>query len=779
MKKVFRPLVTVISTLFLAFVIVGQSSEVRTDGLKSAVTIRRDARSIPYIEAANDADLYFAQGYTTASDRLWQMDLLRRVARGETAEIFGKQTLEEDKRWRRFGFAKIAEESLAYLQPELRGALDAYARGVNAYISTLDEKTLPLEFKILQYRPREWKPEDTMVIGKILADALSSTWRQDLMLASLKKMPADKYRDLTNRVTPYDVVLFGKDDAEAKTAATAVGLTVSDDLLEAAARDEAVRERSLQRIGFYAEELAASNNWVISGKRTADGKAMLANDPHLLPATPGIWYLTHLSTPTMRVSGVTFPGVPGIVLGHNANIAWGATNVGPDVQDLYEEAFDAEGKYKTASGPQAPKIRKEIINVRTNPLKTETEAVAFEVVETRNGPIVVEEYGKKYSLRWTALDPENNEFEAFFLLNRAASWDTFTKALRTYGGSMQNFVYADVKGNIGWYAAGKVPIRRTGEGDVPYSGSGTDGDWTGYIPFEELPHLYNPTEGFIVTANQRIIGTSYKYPQLGRDAAMPWRARRLYELLKADPKVTLDDARDFQHDAFSIPHNNLAKAIVKASAASAHTLAVLKNWDGRMTPESTGALLANEIRNCVAAWIATDNTPASMAMIRERILDRAVAEDLKRWLPRGFASFGELMMTCDTDTQKSLSDPKRLGPDPAKWTWGAVTKSRFPHPLASVPFIGAQFATPSEPIAGSGQSPNVGSFVSMRHIASPGNWDATRHVIPMGQSGDARSEHYKDQFEAWRSGAPAVFPFSEKAVKEAERSVLKLVPVER
>src|SRR4030095_5755064 len=287
-----RNILFAISTLLSLCVLApGQSSPL--PGLKESVTVRRDSRSIPYVEASNEPDLYFAQGYVTASDRVWRMELLRRVARGETAEIFGKATLEEDKRWRRFGFSAIADESLAYLSPQLRTGIESYARGVNAYIARLDDKTLPIEFRILQYKPREWRAADSIVIGKILADALSSTWRNDLLRASLQKLPNDKLADLTNQVTPYDVVWFGKDGRNAERGtrnldernaergtrnaefpeATAVTQTTD---LPSADKLEELRASSLSRVGMYAEELAASNNWVISGKRTADGKPLLA-----------------------------------------------------------------------------------------------------------------------------------------------------------------------------------------------------------------------------------------------------------------------------------------------------------------------------------------------------------------------------------------------------------------------------------------------------------------------------------------------------------------------
>lgn len=745
-------------------------SKIVIDGLKSEVTIRRDARGIPYIEAKSDADLYFAQGYVTASDRLWQMDLMRRLARGETAEIFGRVSLEEDKRWRRFGFTDIANKSLTELSPELRTALNDYARGVNAYIAALDDKTIPIEFRILQYTPKQWSPTDTIVIGKILADALSTTWQNDLLRGSLKKLSPEKFADLTNWVTPYDVILFGKDLPTKKTVSQS-DPTFDKSVFLAAKNDERLRASSLARIGLYADDLAASNNWVISGKRTADGKPILANDPHLLATAPGIWYMSHLSSPAMRVSGVTFPGVPGIVLGHNEFIAWGATNVGPDVQDVYYETQNAQGEVKTPTGWQKPTVRNEKILVRD---KGETKTVDYDVTETRNGVIITEDAGNKYSLKWTALDPKNNEFEAFFAMNRARNWIEFKNALKTYGGATQNFVYADAKGNIGWYAAGRIPLRRTGDGSIPYDGSTSEGDWTGYIPFDELPNLYNPPNGLIVTANQRIVGTSYKYTQMSTRAAPPWRARRIYDALSSKTKITMDDVRDVQYDTYNIPLANLAKEFIKSGAGSAETSDLFKKWDGKMNADSTAALLADQIMNCVASRMQDDLLGVPPSIVRERVVDWAVREKIARWLPGEFKTYTEFLQSCDSKKRLELSS--KYGSDQSQWFWGKTWQSRFPHPLSVVPLIGSQFAIPVVPLNGSNQTPNVGSNVSMRFIASPGNWDATRQVIPLGESGDPKSPYFKDQFELWRTGNPAIFPFTDQAVNKASTEMVVMSP---
>ena len=766
------PIVTI---FFLVASTLGQNypPESVVTGLKDKVIVRRDDRWIPYIEAKSDADLYFAQGYVTAGDRLWQMDLLRRVVRGETAEVFGRQALEEDKRWRKYGFTQIADATVTAYPPEMRAFLEDYARGVNAYIASLTDETLPIEFKVLQYKPRNWSPADTVLIGKLLAEALSSTYQRDLMRESIKGIDPQKLADLTNPVTPYDIVLFGKDVAAARTDVSRNERLSADSVISASNEDLAIRERSLSRVGLFAEDLAASNNWVISGKRTADGKPLLANDPHLTPSAPGIWYMTHLSSPNVRAAGVTFPGTPGIVLGHNENIAWGATNVGPDVQDLYAETFDGK-RYKTPEGWADAEVRTERIGVRANPLSPNVTYETVEVSKTRNGPVILEADGKRYSLKWTALDAKNNEFEAFFRLNRAKDWNDFKNALRTYGGATQNFIYADVKGNIGWYAAGRIPIRRTGDGAFPYDGASTDGDWTGMIPFEELPNLYNPPEGFIVTANQRIVGTAYKYQQVSRGAAPPWRAKRLYDLLKADTKATMDSSTAAQHDIYSYPLAMFAKDMADLNALNAEDHDLVKSWDGKMSPDSRAALLVNEMRNCAANKIAEDNKPISTAAIRESILFWAVREKSKLWRPRAFADYGALIKACESESTATLTS--RYGTDKTKWVWGHVSAARFPHPLSVAPLIGAQFATPTTPLGGLAQAPNVGSAVSMRHIASPGNWDATRLVIPLGQSGDPKSPYFKDQFDAWRTGKAVTLPFSTAGVQSGQRSFTSLVP---
>ena len=783
-KKIYLTITTFLLLSITSCFAQTPTQTLAVSGLKENVTVRRDGRGIPYIEAKSEDDLFFAQGFVMASDRLWQMDLYRRVARGETAEIFGRTVLEEDKRWRKFGFSQIAEENLKYTAPEVVRALENYARGVNAYIATLDYKSLPSEFRILQFRPSEWKPADSIVIGAILADGLSTTWQADLIKASLQDLPKDKLDLMFAPDSQDDVLLYGKDIENSKFKIQNSNLEIENPnaTLDLIAQAEKIRKDSLERIGVYAENLSASNNWVISGKRTLNGKPILANDPHLQAAQPPIWYLVNLSAPNFHVSGVTIPGSPGVILGHNENIAWGATNVGPDVQDLYLETFNDKNQYKTPNGWETPKVRTEEIRFRANPLKPETTIEKLKVVNTRNGVIFVEDNGKKYALKWTAFDPQTLTFDAFYFVNRAKNWDDFQNALKKYGGAAQNFIFADTQGNIGWYAAGKIPIRKSGDGSLPYDGATNAGDWTGFIPFENLPHIYNPPEGFIVTANQRTVGTSYKYHDIFARIYVPFRAQRIHNLIAANPKMTLDASSDIQMDTFSILNSRLAREIVKQKGASNETLKILQGWDGKMSPDSQAALLVEYIRRAFRSRLLENAVGAERSKKISWANDgnwenKILMSQPKEWLPKEFKSYAELFKASEIDARESLI--KIAGIDRSKWTWGEVNKIKFPHPLAVVPLIGLQFDLKTLPLKGSGgtaASPNVGQSVSMRFLADLQDWDLTRHVIPTGESGDPKSKHWADQLDNWYNGNAPVFPFSKPAIEKAAKENLLLTP---
>ncbi len=782
------------------------------DGLRARVTVRRDERGVPHIEAANEEDLYIAQGFIMASDRLWQMDLLRRSARGELSEIFGKAALEEDKRRRTLGFARVAEASAALkTSPRTRAVLEAYARGVNAFINSRTPETLPVEFRVLRYSPRPWTIADSLVVGKNFAEALSTTWRLDLMNAMFAHLPADKKSALFPRTSPHDVLVVGTDQVQKKSARRAAAAQLNEstsstvkldrtpETMRALADIEATSARTRARTGLYMEHAAASNNWVVNGTRTTTGKPLLADDPHLQPTAPSIWYLAHLSAPGVNVAGVTSPGAPGIIIGHNERIAWGVTNLGPDVQDIYREKFDPANprRYQTPAGWRDAEVRVEEIKVRQSLTSTSVDTVTHEVTVTRHGPVVFEKDGARYALRWAALDPQGVEFEGFERLNRARNWNEFRDALKSYRGPTQNFVYADVDGNIGYYGAGQIPIRKSGDGSVPYDGSTDAGEWTAMIPFDQLPHVYNPPSGMIVTANSRVVGQSYPH-HLTHIWASPDRSRRIYEMLMAKPKLTVEDFRVIQGDVHSQSAMMFAREIVEVAREAApsstggggdngwsEAIKLFESWDGQIVPESRAALLIATVRGIFAGKILTAALGAEGAKAyawpnRSTLIDRLIVERPRDWLPTDYKDYAGLLRDCVTEARASFV--KQYGADEAQWTWGRSTQVRFAHPLAGALVVGKQFAVQPFPQRGSSRdfpTVNVGAGVSMRFIADLSNWDDTQHGITLGQSGDPTSRHWTDQLADWRAITPRTLPFTPQAVKAAAKETLILSPTSK
>ena len=766
------------------------AGSIQLAGLRAPVSVRRDERGIPYIEAANDEDLYFAQGYVTASDRLWQMDLQRRTARGELSEIFGQATIAQDKLHRTFGFGRIIDQAATNLDPKFNVAVTAYAKGVNAFIDSLTEKTTPPEFRLLQYKPRPWTPADSLAVGALMAEYLSSTWQVDVMRGSLASLPKEKREALLPDTSPLDVLVVGTDrPGSAQGISPTLREGVSPQILAELHKLNEAQQRSFDLLGLTPpalETIHASNNWVVSGRRTASGKPLLANDPHIPASAPNVWYQTQLIAPGVHVAGVTFPGLPGIVAGHNERVAWGVTNLGPDVQDIYIEKFDKANptKYQTPAGLRDAEVRQEQIKVRKSFGSTQTDTQTVEVTVTRHGPIILERDGTRYALKWSLLDPATLQTGGIFHVNRARNWKEFTAALSTYRGPTQNFVYADVDGHIGYYGAGWIPIRKSGDGSVPYDGATDEGEWTGFIPFEKLPHLYDPPSGMIVTANQRVVGSSYPY-FVSHVWASPYRARRIFELLSATPKLTTDDFRRIQGDVYSIAGINFARAAAKslrggnAASVPASVVSDLESWDGRMSADSRMAVVVSQMRSAFRQRVLGAALGPDLAKVygwpeADVLIDRLIIEQPREWLPKEFATYADLFKASYEDAREALT--KSLGADESKWSWGAQAKARFTHPLAAAPLIGAQFMIAPIPQNGSGGTVNVGSAVSMRLIADVSDWDKSQHGIPLGQSGLPTSPHWKDQLDDWRNVTPRAFPFSKAAIASATKETVVLTP---
>ena len=737
----------------------------RLRGLAAEVTVRRDALGIPHIHAGSTPDAVRAQGYVTAQDRLWQMDLLRRRAEGELAEAFGEGALRADRDARTLGLGRVAREALSALPPDSRALLEAYAAGVTDYIDA-HRDALPLEFRLLRYRPRPWQAADTIAVGKLLALDLAQGWENEAFRATVgDTLPADVQDLLFPSVFPDDRVLFGRDLPKPAGAAP-----------PAAGNEDA--------------SARGSNNWVVSGAHTATGKPLLANDPHLGLNVPSIWTAVHLTAPDLDVAGVTLPGTPGVILGRNRQVAWGCTNVHDDSADLYVEEFDGYDRYRVPGGWDTATVREEPIKVRDGPLSAGSHTVAHRVRVTRHGPLV-EIRGRLYALQWTSLD-DTPELTAFLLMDRASNWEEFQDALRQFPGPSQNFVYADVEGHIAWYSAGRLPIRRSGDGSRPYPGGTDAGDWTSFVPFESLPHLVDPPTGRIVTANNRLVGADYPFV-VTRGGIGPWRAAALFRALEAREGWTADDMVKLQGERLSIPHLDLARALVEAAARHRgdavwdDAAREMTGWDGRLQADSRPAALA------VAAFRSLGDR-----VIGPRVSKLAMAESLRRrtvavhrlirerpvaFVPAGDAAWDGMLRAAWQDGVAELA--RAFGADRSRWHWGAMNVMAVHHPLSwFVPRLSLLLDPPVTEMGGFSTTPNVlfisptGSVEgpSMRFVADMADPDGIRLVNFMGQSGHPASEHYGDQFQSWVSVQSPRLPFTPAAVARETRHTLTLVP---
>ena len=760
------------------------STSIKFPWLVDEVTIRRDGRGIPFIQANNEADLYAAQGYATASDRLWQMDFLRRTARGELAEILGPAALEVDKLHRTYGFTRVAERLLTRASEQSRKVLEAYARGVNAFIEICGGKLLPIEFQVLRYRPRAWTAVDSLVLGKLFAEKLSFTIDADILRVLMSDLPREKFESLLPGTSPLDVMADGNcETASMRNCYKCVDAREFSDS-EIAMLTGALKAIRRARTATSGDGEIGSNSWVVNGEKTLSGKPMLASDPHLPPTSPSIWHIVHLSAGDLRVCGVSVPGMPGVMIGHNESIAWGITNLCPDVQDLYFEQFDSDDprSYKTPEGRRSAEIRTEEIAVRNS--SGHPELVTHNVKVTRHGPVIFENGSIGLSLRWTALSTKFIELDTFLAINRARDWNDFVTALKTYGGPPQNFTYADTAGHIGCYTAGRIPLRKTGDGSFPYDGTIDEGEWVDFIPFEELPHVFDPPFGVVVSANQRIVRDDYPH-HLTHNWRVPYRARRIYDRLQTKDKFETADFLSIQADTYSYPDAIFAAEVVKlgeplkaTSAEWSDLVEKLDGWDGYAHSDSTVLPLVVEMRKAfrnqiLGSVLGTERTQLYEWRNEATVVDRLITERPADWLPEGFTSYESLLLACYREATSALS--KQLGSDPRQWTWGKLAPVRFPHPLEK---LSDKFATSTFPQNTGGSMPtvNAGSRVSMRFVADLSDWDSTRLCLPLGESGDPASVHREDQLGEWRNVAPSFLPFSENAIASATRNVLLMTP---
>src|ERR1700733_15152275 len=519
---------------------------IRLTGLAAPVKVTRDNHGVPTIEAATLQDLFFAQGFVTAQDRLWQMDITRRFDAGELSEVLGKETLKIDREQRILGLRAAARKSLQMATPRDRSYFDAYARGVNAFIDSSASR-VAIEFRILKYRPKPWQAEDSIVIANQMVKDLNyytfgDTLAREKILAKLgPELTADLYVNRSWHDRPPTVMRGDLNDQENQGDS-------DDDDDDDAGPDTSVTQHRSAAAEIWAqhapEAVNGSNDWVVSGAHTVTGKPLLSNDMHLGHQMPNLWYEAHLKSGTLDAAGVTLPGMPYVIVGHNQRIAWGFTNVGPTVTDVYIENFNAQGAYQTPNGWLQPDHRVEVIHIKGKP------NVTIDVKITRHGPIVTEIVSgetRPLALRWTLYDSLHIPF---LEVNEAQNWQDFRRAFSQLDAPGQNVVFADVDGNIGYQTTGKVPIRAAGDGSLPVNGADNAHEWTSYIPFEKLPSIYNPPSGIIGTANGRI--TPDKYPNsISMEWEAPWRTERIYHVLESGRQFSMADMLALQNDVHS------------------------------------------------------------------------------------------------------------------------------------------------------------------------------------------------------------------------------------
>jgi len=761
-----------------------------TAGLQAPVEVFRDAQGVPHLRAQSVDDLVFAQGYVTAQDRLWQMDLSRRLAEGELSEVFGERALTADIENRTLGFHEVAEHGVQDLDAESRRVVNAYAQGVNAFISTHQDR-LPIEFTILRYKPRAWSPADSLGVALNMAKNLNTSWRTDLMRERIRSLVAPQlYADLFPDRSPLDHPV-----ADPVTVAA-----VSDRIAEwrGPSQSSILRRADIANLDPTLTALASaeddsdftlgSNNWVVSGAHTASGKPLLANDPHLGHSIPSIWYMVGLEAPGLHVAGVSLPGAPLVIIGHNERIAWGMTNTSPDVQDVYLEEFNPSdgNQYRHNGQWEKAEAREEIIKVRGRP------DYRLVVEVTRHGPVIGASGNQGLALQWTALQPHALTFP-FLEMARAGNWKEFTDAVRRFTGPEQNMVYADVEGNIGYYAPAWVPIRKQGDGSLPQSGATDDFDWTGYIPFEDLPHAFNPPGGIIATANSRVVPDGYPY-FITHDWATPYRTARIFQLLEAAPPrtLTVDDMLRIQMDIHSIEDEQLAKRLVAAGAVhppetddARYALGLLQKWDGEARMDSASTLVCEVTRPVLLARLLNpklgDGTP-DLAGYRwgtsATFVDNVLNNNWTRWLPPGDADLNATLI-------KSLEEGVRKIPalvgnsDRKAWVWGNTIPLTFHHPLDVLPFMQRLLDVGPFPQMGMNttvKATTMGHGPSMRMVVDLADLDRSVNNITLGESGQVFSAYYKDQFQAWYTGRSFAMLFSDAAVERGAVHKLVLEP---
>ncbi len=761
----------------------------RLPGLDAPVEVIRDRWGIPHIYAETTHDLMFAQGFVHAQDRLWQMDFQRRLVAGRLSEVMGAQTVPVDRWLRILGMRRVAEQEITLINADVRASLEAYAAGVNARIA---RGRLPVEFTLLRYQPEPWRAADTLSWIKMMSWMLSVNWETEILRAQL-----------IARLGPERAAELEPDYFDHWPRIVPPGVDYSAIGGAALERTEAARPLTGPRSGL------GSNNWVLSGARTSTGKPLLANDMHLGMTLPCVWYENHLVGDGLNVTGIIFPGIPGVISGHNGHVAWGFTNGFPDVQDLYMERLrhtdDGRVQYEYRGEWLDADVIREQIRVKGG------ETVVEKVVVTRHGPIInslaPDLAGEQpLALRWTSLEPDTM-VEGVLAMSRARNCVEFREALRHWTTPIQNTVYADTEGNIAYSFPGKVPIRAKGDGQVPVPGWTGEYEWTGYVPFEDLPHLYNPSQGYIATANNRVTDQDYPY-YIGREYCTGDRVQRIVELIEAQEKIDIAYIKRMHLDQISPAARVVAQYLGQLDVDDAELSAVveiMRDWDGELAADSPAAAvhevfvrrmirltLSDKLGDLTARYAGQGPTPLLMegSLFGERSwewLQKQLANPNSDWFDLGHGETrDDCMRLALRETVNFLKT--KLGPEIGDWAWGKLHTLTYGHTLGSVRPLDQVFNRGPYPLGGdattvwaSGTSQhdlNTEGVVGppFRFIADLGDLRNSLGLLTPGQSGQPGSEHYDDQVEAWFNGEYHPMLYAREDVEREAETTLRLEP---
>ena len=764
--------------------------EIKVPGLEKEVTVRRDEFGVPHIFAANDHDLFFTQGYTHAQDRLWQMDVARRAGEGRLSEVFGSSTLKFDKLFRTVGMMRIAEKLELNIHPESRAILQAYSDGVNAFIASHRGK-YPIEFDMLNYAPEEWKPVHSLLIARLMAWELNISWYVDLVLGDLyKTLGEEKAREIFPTYPENTPVIVPKEYR--------AGL-LSDDLLSLIDVDQEFR----QAFGVTGTHIG-SNAWAIGPEKSATGKAMLANDPHLGFSAPSKWYEIHLDGGDYNVAGVSLAGTPLVVIGHNPHIAWGLTNVMADDADFYLEMTNSAGEYLFRDVWTPLTVVQDTIVVK------DSSSVILTVKSSHHGPIIndVNSVGSVtkdvlVSMRWTGQDV-SDELYALLQINKAKNWDEFKSGVAEFTVPGQNFVYADDDGNIGYLAGVRLPIRSAQNPTLPMPGWTGQYDWNGFVPFDRLPSLFNPPQHFIATANNKLTDAPFPY-HISNLWEPPSRIQRLDELLRKQEKLSADDVQGMQRDYYSYFAKEMTPYILRAYDSAAVTdtdvqtaLRYFRNWHFQLTKDDVPTALFHVFFTHVLRNIFLNKMGESLfqkyifiANIPYRTVPTLFRNPASSWFDDPST---ERVETRDDVIRKSLEEAIQelktaLGAEMKTWQWGLLHTVTFRHPFGAQPPLGAVFNIGPFPIGGSGTTLNNGEYYladpykvtlgpSTRQIVDFSNLDDARSIIPTGESGQPMNDHYSDQTPLWLNGEYHVMPIDSVKVASIAKHSLRLIPAQ-